>query len=613
MNKIYKKISGVLLIYSLSSALSFSQCVTISVPTDTIVYSDSSSCGVIVNYPTPTAVNSCNSTTTFSYTGSLQTFIVPAGVTSINIEAVGAQGGSVTTTCAANGGLGARMSGDVAVNPGDQIDIMVGQQGFTNGADAGGGGGTFVVLHAGNVPLVIAGGGGGATNNIGSCGANRNGLDAVITTNGTASGNGLVAGGTGGNGGGASSGSGGGGGGFLTDGVAGMGLANNNGKSYLNGGAGGTGNNNDFGGYGGGGAGWFTGGNGGGGGGYSGGGTSGNQPFTGGGGGGSYNIGTNQSNSAGYQSGNGYATFTYPSSYTITQIAGLPSGSTFPVGTTINTFVVNGSGSADTASFTITVTDTIAPWFTTIVADTVVVADSSCDAVVTFTNPMATDNCPSTVVAQSAGPPSGTLFPLGNYYVEFMATDNSGNLAVIGYFINVVEQEIPSITCPSNVTSCLTNITGIGASVSDLCTGIDSTTYTFTGSTTGTGSGDASGSTFNLGTTTVNYTTVDLSGNTNSCSFTVQVLDCSSIEDAGDLSNVQAYPNPTNGTVNISLGKEYSELQITLTQLNGSVVWRKETNNTDNIQLSLEELAPGIYFVQLQSENQVRTIKLVRN
>jgi hypothetical protein len=264
------------------------------------------------------AFQDSNAQTTFNYTGSLQTYTVPAGVTSIRIDGSGAQGGSVSTSCAATGGLGARMVGDFSVTPGEVLSIMVGQQGLTNGSDAGGGGGTFVV-RTGNVPLIAAGGGGGATNNIGSCGANRNGINATITTSGTASGDGLVAGGTGGNGGGASTGSGGGGGGFYTDGVAGTGLANNNGKSYLNNGVGGTGNNNDFGGYGGGGAGWFTGGNGGGGGGYSGGATSGAQQFTGGGGGGSYNAGTNQTNTAGFQSGNGRVIITVLFSATITQ------------------------------------------------------------------------------------------------------------------------------------------------------------------------------------------------------------------------------------------------------------------------------------------------------
>jgi hypothetical protein len=250
---------------------------------------------------------------TFNYTGSIQTFTVPAGVTSITMEARGAQGGSINVNCVASGGLGARMIGDVAVTPGEVISVLVGQQGFTNGADAGGGGGSFVV-RTGNIPLVVAGGGGGASNNIGNCGVNLAGGPGLTTLDGGASGSGMVAGGINGNGGGANFGSGGGGGGFFTDGIAGSGLANNNGKSYLNGGIGGTGNNNDFGGYGGGGAGWFTGGNGGGGGGYSGGGTDGNYPtvqFAGGGGGGSYNIGANQSNTAGFQSGDGLVIFTW--------------------------------------------------------------------------------------------------------------------------------------------------------------------------------------------------------------------------------------------------------------------------------------------------------------
>ncbi|MCB0657593.1 MAG: hypothetical protein KDC57_15710, partial [Saprospiraceae bacterium] len=240
----------------------------------------------------------------FNYSGMIENFVVPDNVSSITIKVRGAQGGSVSINCSATGGLGAEMIGDFAVTPGESLMILVGQQGFSNNADAGGGGGSFVV-GPGNTPLIIAGGGGGATNNISQCGGNRNGIDASITTSGTASANGLVAGGTAGNGGGASSGSGGGGGGFLTNGVAGTGLANNNGKSFLNGGIGGTGNNNDSGGFGGGGAGWFTGGNGGGGGGYSGGGTSGTQPYRGGGGGGSFNGGTNQFNSAAVQTGNG--------------------------------------------------------------------------------------------------------------------------------------------------------------------------------------------------------------------------------------------------------------------------------------------------------------------
>lgn len=256
--------------------------------------------------------------TTFNYTGSMQTYTVPVGVNLIRIDAQGAQGGSITIACAATGGLGARMVGDVSVTPGEVISVLVGGQGLTQGEDGGGGGGSFTV-RTGNVPLVIAGGGGGATNNIQICTGLRNGVDASITTSGTASANGLVAGGTGGNGGGAQVGSGCGGGGFYTDGAYAANM-NGRGRAYVNGGAGGTGQNNNHGGYGGGGCGWYNGGNGGGGGGYSGGGTDGNYPstyFGGGGGGGSYNIGTNQTNTAGFRTGNGQVIITVLSSFSV--------------------------------------------------------------------------------------------------------------------------------------------------------------------------------------------------------------------------------------------------------------------------------------------------------
>ena len=309
--------------------------------------------------------------TTFNYTGSLQTYTVPVGVTSIHIDASGAQGGSANITCVGTGGLGARMQGDFSVTPGEVLSILVGEQGHTNGQDGGGGGGSFVV-RTGNIALLVAGGGGGGTNNVNSCGVNLNGINASITTSGTNSANGTVAGGTLGNGGGASGGAGGGGGGFNTNGTAGSGYANGNGKSYLNGGAGGTGLDNDFGGYGGGGAGWFTGGNGGGGGGYSGGGTDGAFPYSGGGGGGSYNQGTNPINTAGFQAGNGRVIISINYSVAVTQngsiscngqatgsLTATPSGGTSPY-----TYSWSPSGGTSaTASglsagtYTVTVTD----------------------------------------------------------------------------------------------------------------------------------------------------------------------------------------------------------------------------------------------------------------
>ena len=258
----------------------------------------------------------------FDHTGSLQQFTVPACVTSIRIDARGAQGGD-GGALGGVGGRGARMEGTFAVTAGQVLTILVGGRGLP-GTDSGeqaggsGGGGTFVV-DAANQPLIVAGGGGGAM-----------GRDQLVVDGGpglitTAGGNGNTRGGAGGvdGGGGATwpwggwhSGT--GGGGFLGDGVGDsngnvgeFGTINTAGKAFVNGGAGGVGGSRGrSGGYGGGGAAGFTGG---GGGGYSGGGSGTHDPpgTPNGGGGGSFNAGTDPSGVAGFNSGHGQVIITW--------------------------------------------------------------------------------------------------------------------------------------------------------------------------------------------------------------------------------------------------------------------------------------------------------------
>lgn len=251
--------------------------------------------------------------TTFNYTGTVQTYTVPAGITSINISASGAQGGGE----GAGGGMGATMSGDFVVTPGQVLTVIVGQQGqlqiggnYQN--SSGGGGGSFV-YDATNTLLVAAGGGGGKCNYTGSVPLHADAHGKVTADGGYDSSTGYAPG-TGGNGGNPGLWAGvpcaGGGTGWLTPGGSihgGMGLAGSwaGGAPYCGGGGGGCGG---YGGFGGGGGGGNHYGGGGGGGGYSGG-AGGTDP-THGGGGGSYNGGINQVNTGGVQTGNGVVTIT---------------------------------------------------------------------------------------------------------------------------------------------------------------------------------------------------------------------------------------------------------------------------------------------------------------
>ena len=242
-----------------------------------------------------------NDTNFFNTQSGRMLWTVPADGT-YRIQAEGARGGYPR-----GGGYGTRMRGDFTLTEGEQIRIVVGQQGNTQGHPWGGtqgtgGGGTYVARSPynsnGNI-LVVAGAGGAGC---GTPWCNQGGDSANTGT----SGNGPGGAGSGGNGG--SGYWGGSGAGFFGDGHTPSGTpSSQRSKSFTNGSRGGRGpnswgGNNAWGGFGGGGGSGLAGG---GAGGYSGGGGGTWSSQLRGGGGGSRNNGSNQSNSRSNRGGNG--------------------------------------------------------------------------------------------------------------------------------------------------------------------------------------------------------------------------------------------------------------------------------------------------------------------
>ena len=85
----------------------------------------------------------------------IQEWVVPFnGLYNISIS--GSQGAG---NSGLDGGLGAGLSGSFSLEQGFVLNVLVGQQGVSDGGNGGGGGGSFVV--ANGVPLIIAAGGGG--------------------------------------------------------------------------------------------------------------------------------------------------------------------------------------------------------------------------------------------------------------------------------------------------------------------------------------------------------------------------------------------------------------------------------------------------------------------
>ncbi len=117
---------------------------------------------------------------TFNYTGAMQTFVVPQGITKIKIDARGAQGQSAIYNQPGTkpddlGGKGGRVIAEYPVTPGQTIYIMVGGSNGYNGGGTGGGsiaqpngGGASDIRIGGNAlanRVIVAGGGGGGGNN----------------------------------------------------------------------------------------------------------------------------------------------------------------------------------------------------------------------------------------------------------------------------------------------------------------------------------------------------------------------------------------------------------------------------------------------------------------
>ncbi|MES2595078.1 MAG: choice-of-anchor D domain-containing protein [Verrucomicrobiota bacterium] len=112
--------------------------------------------------------------TSFAFTGADQTFVVPAGVTSITVKLWGGGGG-------AGGGSGSFVSGELAVTPNETLTIITGGGGAVspssgatpnayggggkgigdNGTRLGGGGGGRSAIRRSSTELVTAGAGGG--------------------------------------------------------------------------------------------------------------------------------------------------------------------------------------------------------------------------------------------------------------------------------------------------------------------------------------------------------------------------------------------------------------------------------------------------------------------
>lgn len=267
-------------------------------------------------------------------------------------------------------------------------------------------------------------------------------------------------------------------------------------------------------------------------------------------------------------------------SYTLTG-ATSSSGTGSLNGATFNTGITNViwkatdvSGNISNCSFTVEVIDNEPPVVNACVPDiTANAAPGSCSAVVNWSAPDITDNCSLNIISSHA---SGDVFNTGTTVVTYTATDNAGNAVTCSFNVTVVDAEAPTISCNADIETCDSIVTYSAPIVGDNC-GVQSVSMI---------AGLSSGSIFPVGNTTVTYEVIDVSGLTNTCSFTVERFELPEVQ----LSAQDA----------LCFGQNDGSINAAVTS--GTAPYSYNWSNGSSTQ-NIDQLQPGVYTLVVTDDN----------
>lgn len=151
---------------------------------------------------------------------------------------------------------------------------------------------------------------------------------------------------------------------------------------------------------------------------------------------------------------------------------------------------------------------------------------NQCSAVVTYTSPTFSDNCPGAflTLTSATNTASGSAFSKGLTMVNWKVTDAAGNIALCDFTITVVDAQPPAIACPANLARstdpglCSAVVAYATPIATDNC--VPSLTVALVSPVEAT-----SGSAFAKGTTIVQWKATDGASLTTTCTFTITVTD----------------------------------------------------------------------------------------
>jgi hypothetical protein len=154
----------------------------------------------------------------------------------------------------------------------------------------------------------------------------------------------------------------------------------------------------------------------------------------------------------------------------------VPAGGVFPVGATTLTYsATDAHGNTGSATQVVTVVDNTQP---VISCPANITIEPTCPtgAIATYTTPTATDNCGVQSVVRTAGPASGSVFPIGTTTVTHVATDIYGNTSSCSFTVTVLTPQavIQNLQAAVNASSLTgTQKNGLLAKLSAALQGIN--------------------------------------------------------------------------------------------------------------------------------------------
>ncbi|MDZ4824680.1 MAG: HYR domain-containing protein [Flavobacteriales bacterium] len=198
----------------------------------------------------------------------------------------------------------------------------------------------------------------------------------------------------------------------------------------------------------------------------------------------------------------------------------------YPQGSTTVTWTITDiHANVSTCSTTITVNDVEQPSLNCPADITMNNDGGVCEAFINVPAPTVADNCAvATIVNDYNNTDNASdVYPVGTTTVIWTLTDVHGNVSTCTQTILIVDTELPTITCPADITQtndvgvCAAMVTVPAPTVADNCT-VASVANDYNGT-------DNASDVYPVGTTSVTWTVIDIYGNASTCTMNITVTD----------------------------------------------------------------------------------------